>query len=272
MIHINKDFNNPPLSNPSSHTDFKPFLVREDLYNNKCCYCEGNAGDGEVEHYRPQSKYPWLVLEWSNLLLVCHDCNRNGAKGWQFQLSDESNRVTIYSGNMADKLADSAHLLAEGALILHPEVDHLEDHLSFRVDGEIIYINDSFKGYATIEVCKLNRDSLRRVERQTEIDNLFRDLKQAFQKQYTLFIRLRDKGYNLTLTIIEDMFFDGLSTVFTKLKDSCHSTHKFSLMFSTIYNKFNQFISEHKIANEMDTTSINHIKRFFNQFKTANPL
>ena len=39
-----------------------------------CAYCEENTG-GEVEHFRPKSKFPQLVYEWSNWVLACHSCN-----------------------------------------------------------------------------------------------------------------------------------------------------------------------------------------------------
>jgi len=45
-----------------------------------CCYCNGRTElvDSHIEHFRPRSKYPDLVLDYDNLLL---SCQRDGARG-----------------------------------------------------------------------------------------------------------------------------------------------------------------------------------------------
>ena len=51
---------------------------QEDLnqvFQGLCAYCEETC-KGEVEHFRPKSRFPLLVYEWSNWLLACHDCNQ----------------------------------------------------------------------------------------------------------------------------------------------------------------------------------------------------
>lgn len=51
--------------------------------HSKCVYCEcliNDSGSGlEVDHYRPSSQYPDLVVDWDNLLASCSRCN--GKKG-----------------------------------------------------------------------------------------------------------------------------------------------------------------------------------------------
>jgi uncharacterized protein (TIGR02646 family) len=57
---------------------------RDDLYTSfrgLCAYCEEQSNE-EVDHFRPVSKFPELVYQWSNWLLVCTACNR--AKGAQW--------------------------------------------------------------------------------------------------------------------------------------------------------------------------------------------
>lgn len=47
--------------------------------NEKCIYCESkprHVSPGDVEHLLPKSKFPELVVEWSNLGFVCSECNR----------------------------------------------------------------------------------------------------------------------------------------------------------------------------------------------------
>ena len=60
-------------------------FIRKELLNmssNKCCYCECKLDEEskylEVEHFKPKSLYPDLVIEWENLLPSCKHCN--GAK------------------------------------------------------------------------------------------------------------------------------------------------------------------------------------------------
>ena len=46
-----------------------------------CAYCEETT-KGEVEHFRPKSKFPALVYSWSNWLLACHECNHVKLSNW----------------------------------------------------------------------------------------------------------------------------------------------------------------------------------------------
>lgn len=39
-----------------------------------CGYCE-EIDRGEVDHFRPKSKFPKLVYAWSNWIFACHSCN-----------------------------------------------------------------------------------------------------------------------------------------------------------------------------------------------------
>ena len=55
----------------------KPLL---EMSNEKCCYCECKVGSGEremhVDHFKPKSIYPDLVVKWENLLPSCPHCNK----------------------------------------------------------------------------------------------------------------------------------------------------------------------------------------------------
>lgn len=37
---------------------------------------------GEIDHFRPTSKFPHLVYEWSNWIFACHTCNHNKSAKW----------------------------------------------------------------------------------------------------------------------------------------------------------------------------------------------
>lgn len=61
----------------------KPYIKKAllEMSHQKCCYCECQIGlsgvDMHVDHFKPKSLYPNLVMEWSNLLPACPDCNRS---------------------------------------------------------------------------------------------------------------------------------------------------------------------------------------------------
>ena len=69
--------------------------VKEQLFaesNNKCAYCEATTkivSPGDVEHFRPKSKYWWLAYCYDNYLVSCSVCNST-FKGNKFPLLDES--------------------------------------------------------------------------------------------------------------------------------------------------------------------------------------
>lgn len=44
-------------------------------------YCD--RGGKTIDRKLPRSQYPWLSLEWSNLWIICRQCNREkGEKNW----------------------------------------------------------------------------------------------------------------------------------------------------------------------------------------------
>lgn len=68
-----------------AHTDIKHAL-KEECYS-KCIYCESKVGHIDyphVEHIKPKSIFPELVVDWKNLGLACIVCNTN--KGTYYSL------------------------------------------------------------------------------------------------------------------------------------------------------------------------------------------
>ena len=91
----------------------------------KCAYCEKEADPLEVEHYFCKHKYSERVVDWTNLLPVCHRCNTQ----------------------------KSAHD-CEAEPIIDPTVDNPKEHLSydnFRFSNR----NESQKGECTIAYLRL---------------------------------------------------------------------------------------------------------------------
>ncbi len=142
-----------------------PFLER--VFHNKCAYCESkNPGKLEVEHYRPKSEvkdengkkvghpgYYWLAYNWENLLLACPWCNGRGAKSSRFPIK----------GERAKSKEDDLDL--EEPLLLNPYKDEgFSKHITFGAKG--IIVGKSEKGRKTIDICKLNREHLRRLRQE----------------------------------------------------------------------------------------------------------
>lgn len=146
------------------HSTVKEALKQ--LQHHKCCFCEAritHVSHGDVEHFRPkggfqstlqggltQPGYYWLAYDFSNLFLACQICNQSYKKNYfPLEGGDESNRARSHHDNYRD----------EKSLILHPEFDEPEQHITF--EAEVIKPrNDSARGKATIERTGLDRELL----------------------------------------------------------------------------------------------------------------
>jgi len=67
------------VPNDSRWRDFKDAL--KGALNGICGYCE-RTRPGEVDHFRPKSKFPDRVYLWSNWIFACHDCNHTKGSKW----------------------------------------------------------------------------------------------------------------------------------------------------------------------------------------------
>jgi len=52
-----------------------------DIFFGNCGYCE-EISRGEMDHFRPKSRFPELVYDWSNWVFACHDCNNFKGEKW----------------------------------------------------------------------------------------------------------------------------------------------------------------------------------------------
>lgn len=193
------------------------------LYHNKCAYCEQKTDLG-IDHYRPKSKYPWLMLEWSNLLPICRNCNvtlhnRFDVKGKELSWADIE--FTQYP-----LLANSPHLKKELPSLIHPEVDSPENHITFDLNGYAIGRTD--RGRYTIEALNLNRDTLfiKRKEALEEIKIELREITTAF------FAPFRLRG-DFIVNNMPDQF-KAFFNRFLRLQDSAK---EFSGLFSAIWQE-----------------------------------
>ena len=50
-------------------------------FSGLCAYCENETG-GQIDHFRPKSRWPELVYCWSNWLFACPECNHGKRDKW----------------------------------------------------------------------------------------------------------------------------------------------------------------------------------------------
>lgn len=50
-------------------------------FSHLCGYCEASC-KGEADHFRPKSRFPEHVYQWSNWVFACHDCNQSKGEKW----------------------------------------------------------------------------------------------------------------------------------------------------------------------------------------------
>ena len=131
----------------------KPQLLRES--HGKCAYCESPTdvvSYGDVEHYRPKSKYWWLAYCLDNLLASCALCNQR-FKGGAFPYDGKNmsapriakNSTNSHLRNLARKAPDTLdaksvssfkilHGLEQPRLI-NPYFDDPAVHFAWRADA-----------------------------------------------------------------------------------------------------------------------------------------
>jgi len=216
----------------------------------KCYYCESSSEEVaslQVEHYRPKAKvvsqdtngqfhkgYYWLGLEWSNLLLSCPKCNGRGAKGNRFPLHNHRNRATNHNPITRNPLLYNRHscissnppLSTERPLLLNPEIDRPERHLTFNTFGEMSGL--SIEGNTSIDIYKLNRDPLK-VNREDMINDILDSIYIAI-------------AANKLRRSIGDSFLAWLEGIFTKVVTINDPTKKYSLWGQFIIDNFENCI------------------------------
>jgi uncharacterized protein (TIGR02646 family) len=130
------------------------------LFNKRCAYCESIISStltGLIDHFRPinsainldgkqNAGYWWLAYQWSNLYLICDECNRL-----------KKNRFPVKGKRFNSK---EQNLNNEKYLLIDPcnKDDIDESEFLFDEDGKMESRSD--RGTLTIEVLGLNRSIL----------------------------------------------------------------------------------------------------------------
>lgn len=147
----------------SEEKKYKPIKqrIKEFLISNQnkyCAYCRmeidisGSNFYPEMDHIIPKEPYFKLLLTGKNLILCCSSCNRH-------KRDKDVLNIHIDPNDLTDCPTDS-----ENYSIINPYLDSFFDHIKFDRSFNYLAIpnNDSQKGYNTIEICKLNRENLRK--------------------------------------------------------------------------------------------------------------
>ena len=126
--------------------------------HDKCAYCEAPTSVvayGDVEHFRPKSKYWWLAYSYENYLPSCQLCNQKYKKA-KFPIKNNKIKGPCISKNTTDAFIESkagkiaANPLAnvevnafeqlhmqERPYLLNPYVDNPEKYYAWRADDNI---------------------------------------------------------------------------------------------------------------------------------------
>lgn len=215
------------------------------LYKNKCAYCEAVSYTPDVEHYRPKKEvkgqqpnkhgYYWLCYEWTNLLPACYECNSRRGKGNKFPITSTNQRVVNPSIvnkrlNFDDCKLDSQILGSEVSLLLHPEIDNVEEFLRVQWNGRLIGLDGrNGKGNTTIRTCDLNRGNLI-YARKAIIDEAVKDILSTF---------LLHRRNKIATENIVDVLKINLDHIFEKE----HESKPYSLVTLNIRTYFQNFIN-----------------------------
>lgn len=280
MISIKKDFANSPalligsdrnnlildsLTTKNKHA-FTSKVYRDTtlkelelLYHSKCAYCETDTAAGapmQVEHYRPKAKvtedtthlgYYWLAYEWSNLILSCSKCNNKKRNRFPILNVRLSTPQLGPDGLPSDgyRLANSLVLTGEGCLLLHPEIDFIEDHFLYNEKAEII--GRTPQGLETIKICNLNRKEL-----------VFKRLSILKESRGQIKTILTDF---LEQKITSDQCRYAIKLEFQKLAELQNPNKQYSRFGYFLFYKFDLFI-----ADSLEAKQKNAVKILFDQF------
>ncbi|HLP45010.1 MAG TPA: retron system putative HNH endonuclease [Candidatus Kapabacteria bacterium] len=267
MRRVEKDFQKPPVELKACVQKYKMIFLAEnkdealksnyyqnarkaleELYHGKCAYCEISNKTGSymrIDHYRPKSLYPWLAVEWSNLVYSCEICNTK--KGNQFPLPEGISRVIKGEPGSAESLANSRVLLDENPLLLHPELNDPRQHLEFQIDGIIKGKNGSKIGETTIKVCDLNRIDLR-IARKTQIDRILSRINEITEFIAVLIMKSPEVYYRDEIFWLS--FYSKTFHALRKLQEP-KDQNAFTLLGFYMYEEFPYFIIGRLPENDM---------------------
>ncbi len=279
MVHIEKDYNNPPADLMDSKWDtvkanvlieknnhkanskcYRDSTLKElsKIYFNKCACCERSRGEElEIDHFRPKkardkgdtqfhhSGYYWLSYEWSNLLPLCSSCNQ--AKSNYFPIKGK--RISDHNHQQANDIQQLQDY--EKPLFVNPEIDKLpQKHFIYLPNGNVE--GRTPEGNAMLEFYKMNSRTKVR-DRKKVISNYIHDIGKAIGRYY------KSADANR-----KHRFEGSLEVVFSNIKERSKKKHELSYLHFFINQYFDEFIAN-KFPNEWKYQIMNSFLEFKSQ-------
>lgn len=206
---------NYPSNNSATDKRYKTDDIIQklnDIYHKKCAFCEQRVEQTHVEHYRPKkgyihkngqqhNGYYWLSFSWDNLLIACPNCNSK--KGTHFDIlgtratfvNNEFNITNINS-------LSSTYDLLELPLMINPEKEDPESHISFDKSGNIFSVDRRY--IYTIEKCNLKRNYLCDYRRE-----ILKDFESKVRSRFVEYIDNKKRLYESIEELIRDFVSDA---------------------------------------------------------------
>lgn len=285
MVHIEKDYNNPPsglmdnkwnslksnvLIEKNNHKAKKEcyrdttLKVLSKLYFNKCACCERSRGEElQVDHYRPRKArdnktdseynhngYYWLTYEWNNLIPLCSSCN-NGKSNFFPLKNGNTNRISNHTNALAYNIVELQNY--EEPLFINPELDKKpQRHFLYLPNGKVK--GRTPEGITMVEFYKLNSRTKVR-DRKKVIGNYIHDIGKSIGRFY------KSNDANK-----KQMFEGSLEAVFSNIIEKMKKKHELSLLHFFINQYFDEFIVSN-FPLEWKTQIINSFIEFKKQKK-----
>lgn len=173
LIESQKYIDEAPFNEMYKRDDIKNAL--NNIYKNKCAYCEEKVEQLHVEHYRPKKIYYWLAFSWDNLILACATCNQ--FKGSNFDLIGTKAIFVNTETNIRNiNNLGSQYDIEEKPKMINPEVTNPSGKILFEKSG-LVSSNDNCFSY-TINTCRIDRKYLNDARRSL-LDIFERDIRSA---------------------------------------------------------------------------------------------
>jgi len=152
------------------------------MHGRVCAYCQCHLppnDPGDVEHFRPKSRYWWLAYDFVNYLLSCAACNRHRKK----------EKFPLAQGAQPCLWEDRHNLHAERLLLLDPVLDDMEAWVQVDHDAPLCPVEPRAglapgsepweRVNATIHLFKLNENGRLIQQRKDTINRALRAIPQA---------------------------------------------------------------------------------------------
>ncbi len=221
----------------------KPQLLKES--HGKCAYCEADTkvvAHGDVEHFRPKTKYWWLAYCYDNFLYSCQICNQT-FKSNHFPISGTKLRAPRVTANTTDTrletLSESIcpdpldQLSLDAFVELHRrEKAHLIDPYDTDPEKQLIWIANHESAELSVRIKPRVRN---RAAKQQAIDELY-----GLNREELLKVRYQDfEKAEVLARALDAMDADSqiAEDIREMLRSMMSATHRFAGMIRYFVRK-----------------------------------